>query len=597
MNSKKSIMKKIATIGLVFLAIGAITALLFSMIANLSLIEIASNVVFWLTSIEITVVVFFMTAITKRLNSQNGKSSAKKKQGGNVSFIGAETIEWKTLPLRNTAGIIVGTELINERNKKGVTEKLVTTTVDGSNALAFATNKIGAEACFLDENIIAQSLAAEKSNLCIFSSDVELFEKHADGLEKEGYDVYLLNFDEPFRSNRWNPFDVLKERIKLITEFEKSLKNQSGTYHTVRESFQTYKDARTRLDELYTELQSKIRSIVETVFHSDSNECKARQHTSEFIVTFIVAMSEDCISGKFGVEKINLLNVRNNLQKYMTENIPVLKRYLVDSRDSHSKARPIVEDLFFDNKKMQESVADVKEAFSPITDSVTTLTCCGDVDVLSNRPKAIFIVSSNNVSWNGRLVDLFMEQLYDSAADKRFLRMTEPEIHKTAYFFDGFFGIPYWSRLNDALKDGESKVFMAVRNKSDIKEKYDETDAMELVDSFDIKCLVDSMDIRVRNEFYDACKRGKDDDMLMEIINEEELSGDGNLVVYSEKNHPTLFKVLPSYKLKSVFFVARKSVSDLDIGFPDFRSAYLDIGFKTHRAKNHKRERREVGTM
>lgn len=143
-------------------------------------------------------------------------------------------------------GIVIGAE------KKGGSVEVITTSQ--LHALIVGTTGSGKTTGFVDQNIAVLGKSKGKPSIVISDPKKELYEKHARTLEKEGYKISVLDLREPYSSERWNPMNVLLRRIRLVKDLENNLQQKDGKYYGAGEVFLSYRDARTRMQELKDEI-------------------------------------------------------------------------------------------------------------------------------------------------------------------------------------------------------------------------------------------------------------------------------------------------------------------------------------------------------
>mgnify|MGYP002578980970 CR=1 FL=1 len=139
-------------------------------------------------------------------------------------------------------GIVIGAE------KKGGNVEVITTSQ--LHALIVGTTGSGKTTGFVDQNIAVLGKSQSKPSIVISDPKKELYEKHAKNLEKQGYKISVLDLREPYSSERWNPMNVLLRRIRLVKDLENNLEQKDGKYYGAGEVFLSYRDARTRMQEL-----------------------------------------------------------------------------------------------------------------------------------------------------------------------------------------------------------------------------------------------------------------------------------------------------------------------------------------------------------
>ena len=241
-------------------------------------------------------------------------------------------------------GIVIGAE------KKGGSVEVITTSQ--LHALIVGTTGSGKTTGFVDQNIAVLGKSKGKPSIVISDPKKELYEKHARTLEKEGYKISVLDLREPYSSERWNPMNVLLRRIRLVKDLENNLQQKDGKYYGAGEVFLSYRDARTRMQELKDEIYENAQDLVYTLCPVQNRDQPTwEQGARNLIFGFVLAMCEDCIKGKIDESQLVLFNVYHNITKYCSEDTTALRNYLIEGRDEFSKVRGLVNTVLITSDK------------------------------------------------------------------------------------------------------------------------------------------------------------------------------------------------------------------------------------------------------
>ncbi|UKI14080.1 MAG: type IV secretory system conjugative DNA transfer family protein [Clostridiales bacterium] len=118
-------------------------------------------------------------------------------------------------------GIVIGAE-----KKFGGVEVVTTSQL---HALIVGTTGSGKTTGFVDQNIAVLGKSKGKPSIVISDPKKELYEKHAKGLEAQGYKISVLDLREPYSSERWNPMNVLIRRVRLVKDLENNLQQKTAS--------------------------------------------------------------------------------------------------------------------------------------------------------------------------------------------------------------------------------------------------------------------------------------------------------------------------------------------------------------------------------
>ncbi len=495
-------------------------------------------------------------------------------------------------------GVAINAELILPLNssKTQKAPSLEMLTVKSQNAVAFSTHISGGRTCFLDQNIAALSKSTTRPNLYIVDSDRDLYIRHAKTLKQNGYDVYLLDFNDAKNSDRWNPYAPLIWRIKLIRELETELENKDGKYYGIGEMFTTYKDVRARIKELKSELYDFICIITDVLYNTDMKfdenvVAKAKQ----IISAFTLAMCEDCISSKLGTAQLVTINLLSNFTLFSRGDAKEMISYLTEKRDRHSRVKHIVKDILTPlSDSDKEDVFMIAErlikANIPYELGVLTSEDVIELYKESEHPKAVFVIQPEQDSFMGGYVTLFLSQAYScntemaEAASRQILYVKPESVRPNYFIINGYRNLPDIEFNSDSfgLEDDEHKLILVSKSYRQLLAKYGESFANWMKYNCMVKLFLSVDDMESRNEYRELCcvsERNETEDDYVQSFKEMELfdrvRGVGNAVVSVLKNPPFITRFTSSETLTNVYYPA----GEIEMTEPE--GLYLDkrVGF------------------
>ena len=495
-------------------------------------------------------------------------------------------------------GVAINAELILPLNssKTQKAPSLEMLTVKSQNAVAFSTHISGGRTCFLDQNIAALSKSTTRPTLYIVDSDRDLYIRHAKTLKQNGYDVYLLDFNDAKNSDRWNPYAPLIWRIKLIRELETELENKDGKYYGIGEMFTTYKDVRARIKELKSELYDFICIITDVLYNTDMKfdenvVAKAKQ----IISAFTLAMCEDCISSKLGTAQHVTINLLSNFTLFSRGEAKEMISYLTEKRDRHSRVKHIVKDILTPlSDSDKEDVFMIAErlikANIPYELGVLTSEDVIELYKESEHPKAVFVIQPEQDSFMGGYVTLFLSQAYScntemAEATSRQILYVKPESVRPNYFIiNGYRNLPDIEFNSDSfgLEDDEHKLILVSKSYRQLLAKYGESFANWMKYNCMVKLFLSVDDMESRNEYRELCcvsEGNETEDDYVQSFKEMELfdkvRGVGNAVVSVLMKPPFITRFTSSETLTNVYYPA----GEIEITEPE--GLYLDkrVGF------------------
>lgn len=382
----KKLLKTIKSVLLILLLVSVTLLLLFVALKEYEISKILTSKRYWFTSIAMTLLISFIPAVFGY--SKNEKSSSNKETNENffqTDFRNMVGISRRNLSdTLNNNGVIVGAETLGKNGKKDIR----ITIADSSRTLVLYDDK-DMRGKFLDNNLAVMSSSKNKPNLFINTRNVETFIKHKAALEKNGYRTCFFNLKDPFKSDRWNPFDELISDSDAIRDIKQNLESRDGKYFVAGKSFNTYKDVRDNIERLKSEIHEKAKQFA-YVMISDEKTVGCRT----LIVAFILAFCEDYVDGKIRKEQINLYNLKRNIVRHSKDTAAV-RQYLFDSRDDDSVAKTVMQET--NDEVLAATLLTTTRIFNnTIDDSVKVLTAETDVDLAdSKNPIAVFIAEAD----------------------------------------------------------------------------------------------------------------------------------------------------------------------------------------------------------
>ena len=484
-------------------------------------------------------------------------------------------------------GIVIGAE------KKGSNVEVIATSQ--LHALIVGTTGSGKTTGFVDQNIEVLGRCKTKPSIVITDPKKELYEKHANQLIKEGYKISMLDLREPYSSARWNPMNVLIRRIKLVKDLENNLQNKDGKYYGAGETFLSYKDARTRVQELKDEIYENAQDLVYTLCPVQNKDQPTwEEGARNLIFGFVLALCEDCIKGKVEEKQLLLFNIYHNITKYCSEDTAALREYLLEGRDEFSKVRGLVNTvLITSDKTLTSYLSEVNSYMQQLSDDgILSLTSENDLDIinLDEEPNAVFIIVPDERFTRHRFVTLFITQMYKELVEKANLNLRRNQcetaiLKRNTYFvLDEFGNLPKFENMEGMVTVARSRgirFLFVLQSFSQLTAKYGKDIGDIIKTNCNVKIFIGSDDPDTRKEFSELCGQkkvknfsvntnaenpassntGASNQPLITIGMLERLNGNdkGDAIVSVRGYEPIWTKFTPSYELKDVYFPEGKA--------------------------------------
>lgn len=487
-------------------------------------------------------------------------------------------------------GIVIGAE-----KKSGSVEIIQTSQL---HALIVGTTGSGKTTGFVDQNISVLSKSKGKPSLVISDPKKELYEKHAKQLEKQGYKISVLDLREPYSSARWNPMNVLTRRIRMVKDLENNLEQKDGKYYGAGEVFLSYRDARTRMQELKDEIYENAQDLVYTLCPVQNRDQPTwEEGARNLIFGLVLAFAEDCIKGKVEEKQLLLFNIYHNITKYCSEDTTALREYLLEGRDEFSKVRGLVNTvLITSDKTLTSYLSEVNSYMQQLADDgILSLTSENDLDIVNmdEEPNAVYIIVPDERFTRHRFVTLFITQMYKELVEKANLNLRRQQtdtaiLKRNTYFvLDEFGNLPKFENMEGMVTIARSRgirFLFVLQSFSQLTAKYGREIGDIVKTNCNVKIFIGSDDSDTRKEFSELCGQkkvknfsvntnaenpassntGASNQPLISVGMLERLNGDekGDAIVSVRGYEPIWTRFTPSYKLKDVYFKEGKA----DIG-------------------------------
>lgn len=494
--------------------------------------------------------------------------------------------DWNAVE-KKSDGIVIGAE------KKGRNVEIISTSQ--LHALIVGTTGSGKTTGFVDQNISVIGKSKGKPSLIISDPKKELYEKHAKGLETEGYKISTLDLREPYSSARWNPMNVLIRRIRLVKDLENNLENKDGKYYGAGEVFLSYRDARTRVQELKDEIYENAQDLVYTLCPVQNHDQPTwEQGARNLIFGLVLAFCEDCIKGRMDEKQLLLFNVYHNITKYCSEDTTALKEYLLEGRDEFSKVRGLVNTvLITSDKTLTSYLSEVNAYMQQLSDDgILSLTSENDLDVVNmdETPNAVFVIVPDERFTRHRFVTLFITQVYKELVEKANLNLRRKQtdtaiLKRNTYFvLDEFGNLPKFENIEGMVTVARSRgirFLFVLQSFSQLTAKYGKDIGDIIKTNCNVKIFIGSDDPETRREFSELCGQkkvksfsvntsvessassntGASNQPLITVGMLERLNGDekGDAIVSVRGYEPIWTRFTPSYELKKVYFKSGKA--------------------------------------
>jgi type IV secretion system protein VirD4 len=581
---------------LAFAAVATLVMFLYTLSSTYSLYEVLAIRDYWLIVGVISGLLIIAYLLMYRIDAQN--IALKENDLEDTDWLTTKKLrkmrEFRVISWKDAGHFADGTVIGAE--KKGNSLEIITT--DQLHSLIVGTTGSGKTTGFVDQNIEVLARSKGKPSLVITDPKKELYEKHAKQLKKQGYKISVLDLREPYSSARWNPMNVLIRRIRAVKDLENNLQNRDGKYYGAGEEFLSYRDARTRVQELKDEIYENAQDLVYTICPvMNRDQPTWEQGARNLIFGLLLAMCEDCIKNKIEEKQLLLFNIYHNITKYCSEDTTALRQFLLEGRDEFSKVRGLVNTvLITSDKTLTSYLSEVNAYIQQLSDDgILSLTSENDLDIVNmdEEPNAVFIIVPDERFTRHRFVTLFITQMYKELVEKANLNLRRKAkdtaiLKRNTYFvLDEFGNLPKFENMEGMITVARSRgirFLFVLQSFSQLTSKYGREIGDIVKTNCNVKIFIGSDDPETRREFSELCGQRKIKSFSVNTATEnpassntgasnqpiitvgmlERLNGNekGDAIVSVRGYEPIWTRFTPSYLLSGIYFKEGKE----DIG-------------------------------
>ncbi|MCR5451738.1 MAG: type IV secretory system conjugative DNA transfer family protein [Lachnospiraceae bacterium] len=445
--------------------------------------------------------------------------------------------------------------------------------------------------------------SGSRSSMICYDPKGELYSGHSDMLRAAGYDVVLLNLDNPIQSGKWNPLgdvsSVYYEYVRAGSEiFERTddvyasglkLSNDAGVYGNVWYEYKgvAYPDARSTLkeadkvrNELFEEVYRILVTVISSLFMLEEDEDVESIERGAMRLTVAVALSilEDTthLTGRSN-KPLTFAAIYKAIEDSY-ESGGTIKEFF-EKRPDHSVAKKHANSLCaLSEDKLVDYVSKAHMALAVFDDnSIRQMTSKSDVSTVlfANRPTAIFIKTPDDNIQRRTLGSVFILCLY-RALKKQADSSENLQLPRDVYFIlDEFGSCPRISDFDTMITSGRSRRIyfeLVIQSFAQLSNVYGEQIAHIVKSNCPTKICLGSSETETCEEFSRICgtvmtekseltKSSTSGDAQMSthfekqpLISVAELTrlnsatDDGNAIVTGLGHYPIKAKMTPSYK-------------------------------------------------
>lgn len=390
--------------------------------------------------------------------------------------------------------------------------------------LIIATTGTGKTSAYVSPFIEIISRTATQPCMVITDPKGELYERHANTLQKSGYRVHIINLSMTYQSTLWNPFNDVWRKTEKISQ---PIVQDRNKYRWGGRVFATYADAErekkeytVRLnDEIYVDLQDLIYTACPVEAAQDKSW---QQGARDLIFGTALRMWEDVRDGYMPKEKFNLYNLWWNLTEYARGDCEILKEYIDGCADEKSRSQSMASTVFVsEDRTLSSYLGSVNQYLHWLADGgVAQLTSGNEIEFSEwdESPNVLFIKVPDAKEGRHVLISLMLVQIYKALLEKASRNnevgeTSEECLKRNCYFLmDEFGSLPRIHKFEQIVTIARSrKIFLmpVIQSYNQLDARYGQTDAGIIKDNCNIRIFMGTNDEKTRNEISEACGKHK----------------------------------------------------------------------------------------
>ena len=336
----------------------------------------------------------------------------------------------------------------------------------------------------VEPQLRAISSQKNKANLFVTDPKGELFDRNAQHLKDNGYELFIINFKDLSHSDRWNPLNELYEKqikkleigknvqffegkpdksctlIAPIEEYKEVYSYYDGKAFPNGELLDTY--IASQKDFLSAEISSTVNELANMfIIVQNSKDASWEYGAQSLLKGIIYCMLEEAITPNTTFTK-DMMTIKTIQDYYLA-----LRNYVLDGNSSHTlRNHPLLKNKTAETVAMMATALDnapnTMRSYCGVFDGafkdwvqahIIALTTGNTVDIESIGDKnfAIFIVTRDYEKSDFQVAGLFIDWLYRKALEKAEKTINPKPLH---FLLDEFGNIP-------KIKDFENKISTA----------------------------------------------------------------------------------------------------------------------------------------
>ena len=380
-----------------------------------------------------------------------------------------------------------------------------------------------------------------KPDLFITDPKGELFDHNAEHLKEQGYHLFVLNFKDLLRSDRWNPLLELYDTAMLLRDLGKDMvvvpsgvptpdltlvaapkkyKSSLGYITCEGKAFPTPNDYNVyleiRSDALHAQLDQLINEIANTMIEvRNMKDPTWEEGALELLKGLFNLMLDFAVEGKDFTR--DMMNIQTLHSYYITlrnfsangDNISKLDRHSLFADGKHEKAFNLMATALNTSPRTMRSYCSVfetamKDWFQANIYSMTTGQTI-NLDEIGDEPFAIFLITRDYEKSDFRIAGLFIDWVY-----RLILKRNEanPKARPLHYLLDEFGNIPPITDFENKIATARSRniwFHLVLQSYAQLKVNYEDNVDEVIIDNCNSLVFLGSQNAETKTKFSEQC--------------------------------------------------------------------------------------------
>ncbi len=417
-------------------------------------------------------------------------------------------------------------------------------------SLVLGTTGTGKTQILVSPTIRIFAHSGQKPSMVISDPKGELYRDHANILKEEGYQIMVLDLEDPFTSSRWNPmenaYDLYQRATNLATEvkkFSNITPEDAGYKKLSAEDIEDcpYKDVwygfegkafpssellkrelEARQRQLEVQAKAELRNVAIAIAPVDegSKDPSWSRGCQDFILGIMEAMLEDSRDPRLGMtkEKFNFFNVtkianiRDATMSDRDSSLKTLSAYSEGRDPINSTVHQLMQTICGTSSVTQRSfLGQLGTILGTLTDEgILYMTSATDLNFkeIANRPTAFFLRIPDHKVERHHLAVLCISQLYRTLVDVA-NSTPKQKLPRPVYFIlDEFGNMPKVEGFGTMVTVARSRqIFFEIilQSYKQLDIKYGADEATNIRGNFQVQIFLGSEDESTIQAFSKAC--------------------------------------------------------------------------------------------